>query len=374
MLYYYAVLFMMLFMGLLEQYYFKNKPIVYLLSFIIITIGLSCSISRGDYYSYYYFFHDIDIKNPTLILEPGFFWLAYLIKLCTEDEFYLFLLAASLSIIIKFLAIKKLNKFVHINCGYYFSLYFSTFLVYLDLGSIRFSIATSFLFLATIYLLERKYKIFYIVIILGILFHKSLMLALVLPILTQRKYLRTFLIISIISGLLLISLSKNEYIINILNSNYYLSKIISYSRFGSVRITFQLIKKILLIFFFYYVFKKEIKNKGGYIYICWVVTILSFCLYGLFLSNQIIASRYLLMFGICEPIILIMIYRKLSFKSKHLYSLILFLYIIINYGHSIYSNSNHINLYLPYKNYLLGDKQPYITKSKQQELLRQSGI
>ncbi|EQB98507.1 hypothetical protein B738_24317 [Photorhabdus temperata subsp. temperata M1021] len=92
MLYYYAVLFMMLLMGLLEQYYFKNKnkTIIYLLSFSIITVGLSCSISRGDYYSYYYYFHDIDITNPIPVFEPGFFWMTYLIKLCTKDEFYLF--------------------------------------------------------------------------------------------------------------------------------------------------------------------------------------------------------------------------------------------------------------------------------------------
>ncbi|WP_164834935.1 EpsG family protein [Photorhabdus temperata] len=76
--------------------------------------------------------------------------------------------------------------------GIIFPYIFSTFLIYLDLGSIRFSIATSFLFLSTIYLLERKYKSFYILIILGIIFHKSLMLALILPILTQKKYLRIF--------------------------------------------------------------------------------------------------------------------------------------------------------------------------------------
>lgn len=75
--------------------------------------------------------------------------------------------------------------------------------------------------------------------------------------------------------------------------------------------------------------------------------------------SQITASRYLLMFGICEPIMIILIFKNLKLSSKYMGSIIIILFVLLNYTHSITANNNEINLYLPYKNYFLGDTQLY---------------
>ncbi|MFD1244749.1 EpsG family protein [Paralysiella testudinis] len=339
--------------------------------FVVITITISASISRGDYYSYYHFFHSIDLHYPEPNVELLFFWMNYWIKYITNNEFYMFFIATSLAMLLKFYALRNLRLLndLKINYGYYFCLYFSTFLIYLDLGSIRFAIATSFLFVASTYLVANRVRWFYFYILIGILFHASLLPALLIPTLLKGRRSIKFFYICLIIGLVFILSINNSIIVNILSSNFYTSKILGYLRFGGITITFQLVKKIVIFTAFYFILKEEIKNKASYVYICWIVSLFSFSLAALFFISQLTVSRYLLMFGICEPIMLILIFRKVNLSSKYALILLLVIYVATNYGYSIYANSNEINLYLPYKNYLLGDTQPYRSKNILDEML-----
>ncbi len=361
MISYYLILFLVFIFGVIEQYDKKHKKVFVVFLFVFLLVSLGASISRGDYYSYHYYFSDIDLSDPTPKMELGFFYFSYLIKFFTEDSFYLFFYSSVLCFILKFFSLKRLNRIsgYYFNYGYFFCLYFAIFLIYLDIGSIRFAIATSFLLLALTYLLEGKNKKYYLLILLGMSFHMSVIVALVIPTLFHKRKSMSFFMVCLGVGVLVFILFHSSFVQNILNSNYYLSKIIGYSRFGSVVITFQLVKRLALLFIFYWIFKKEIKNRESLIYLTWVVSVFSMSMWSFFMVSQVTVSRYLLMFGICEPIMLILMFKKFNLSSKKVYSSFLVMYVVLNYSYSIVNNSNDVNLYLPYKNAFLGDKQPY---------------
>ncbi|CBJ88203.1 hypothetical protein; putative exported protein [Xenorhabdus nematophila ATCC 19061] len=54
-----------------------------------------------------------------------------------------------------------------------------------------------------------------------------------------------------------------------------------------------------------------------------------------------------------------MIFNKLTNSSKIFSAFIILIYVVVSYKHGLSVNNNMINLYLPYKNYFIGDTQAY---------------
>ncbi|CAM3503634.1 EpsG family protein [Xenorhabdus nematophila] len=362
MLPYYLVLLSVLCLGILEQLQGNraNSVIVRFILLIILITTISGAISRGDYNSYIKIYNDIDLENPNPVFEIAFYWMMVFLKYCSFEPFSVFFVASNIAILIKFYTLYKLRqkKIYNINYGYYFFLYFASFIVYQELGSIRFAIACSFFFLSTIYLNNRSFLKYYCIIGIGFLFHNSLIVAVILPFLINRKVF-LFLFISIFIGLLLTFNIKNPAFLELAAQSHYVAKVVNYTRFGTISLSYQLIKKVLLIIIFYFLYKREIIEKRSYAYICWIISIFSFSIYFIFIISQLTASRYLLMFGICEPIIIIMIFNKLTNSSKIFSAFIILIYVVVSYKHGLSVNNNMINLYLPYKNYFIGDTQAY---------------
>ncbi|MDE9428668.1 EpsG family protein [Xenorhabdus bovienii] len=362
MLPYYLILLSVLCLGIVEQLLKDraNKILIRCVLLIILIITISGAISRGDYNSYIKIYNNINLENPNPVFEIAFYWMMVALKSCSFDPFSVFFAASSITILIKFYTLYKLKqkRIYNINYGYYFFLYFASFIVYQELGSIRFAVACSFFFLATIYLNNKKFLKYYCFIGIGFLFHNSLIVAVVLPFFLNRNIF-LFLFISIFVGLLLIFNIENPTFLELAAQSHYFSKVINYTRFGTISVSYQLIKKILLLVIFYILYKKEIIEKQSYAYICWITSIFSFSIYFIFIISQLTASRYLLMFGICEPIMIIMIFNKLTKNLKILSVFVISIYVVISYKHGLSSNNNIINLYLPYKNYFMGDTQLY---------------
>ncbi|MEQ1975649.1 EpsG family protein [Xenorhabdus sp. SGI240] len=362
MLPYYLILLSVFCLGIVEQLQKNrtNKLLIRFILLIILIITISGAISRGDYNSYVKIFNNINLENPNPVFEVAFYWMMVAFKYCLFEPFSVFFAASSIAILIKFYTLYKIKRknLYDINYGYYFLIYFSSFIVYQELGSIRFAIACSFFFLATVYLNNRNFFKYYCFIGIGFLFHNSLIAAIILPFLMKRNIF-LFLFMSVSIGFILIFNRENPIFLEFAAQSHYLSKIINYTRFGTIFISYQLIKKIFLLIVFNILYKKEITEKKSYAYTCWIISIFSFSIYSIFMISQLTASRYLLMFGICEPIMIIMILNKLT-KNLRIFSVFFILiYVVISYKHGLSANNNIINLYLPYKNYFIGDTQPY---------------
>lgn len=255
-----------------------------------------------------------------------------------------------------------LNKLtsLKINYCFYFLIYLSFFLIYLDIGSIRFSLACSFLLVSFIFLIGGKYFYSVGMIFLASSFHASAIVTVLFIYVYKKNIDFYFLIFSFFLGLLLITLSSSSLVYDLFSANYYFSKIINYSRFGSAILTLQLVKKIILMGVFYFLFKRDIYNQGDeLVKLCWRVYLFGFSLWCLFMLSQVAVSRYLLMFSILEPIMFILILRKFDLRSRIIVLWLMICFLFSNYIYVIQSNSNEVNLYLPYKNFILGDLQPY---------------
>lgn len=348
--------------SMIEAYTRKNsnKYILHLYLFVYLSVFVSASISRGDYSSYINIFRNIDFSHLNAVFEPVFYYMLVAIKYINLNENFLFLISASLAILIKYRALftLKKNHQININYSFFFLIYCALFLTYFELGSIRFGIASAFFLWASTFLNNNSRK-YLIIITIGSLFHTSLLVTLVIPFILRRKPLLVFTLL-FFTGCLLSYLLKNAAFISFISSNLFLSKIINYSRFGSITITAQLIKKILILSMFFLVFKKEISNKNSYIYSIWSLSVFGLGLYFLFASNQLIASRYLLLFSVIEPIMIILLFHKFNKISKALLVLpILIMMLFVNFSSTLYRNNNVVNVYLPYKNFLLGDEQVF---------------
>lgn len=359
---YILILSFILLLSVLEQLMKKYKfNISRLVLFFFILVFICGSISRGDYYSYLYYYERIDLIEPEIEFEYGFFWLSYFIKLISENYFHFLFIISVIGFLLKFYFLHKLEKTLsmHINYALFFSIYLSSFMIYLDVGSIRFSLACSILLVALVFLLERKYIYYILLISIASFFHASVIVAIVFPYVYKNNRMGYALFIGVIIGLLMIAFNSS-FMKELFSMNYYLYKIISYNRHGTAILTFQLMKKILVLITFYWIFKRDIKEqKNGIVYLCWQVYLFGFVLWGIFMISQVIVSRYLLMFSVIEPLMIILMLSRFKLKMRVIFFPVVIFYIFLGYVYSIKNNSNEINLYLPYKNFIFGDKQPY---------------
>lgn len=330
-----------------------SRLAVHIALFLTLNFFISASTSRGDYDSYYDFYTDIDINSPQQVFEIGFFWLSYLIKLTLGNSpGWLFVITAFITISLKFYILSEIDKYSDkkINFSLYFLIYISLCLVYLDIGSIRFSIATSFVFLSLTFLHRDKHLKFIATIFFATLFHASALAALPLFLIKKFKAEKlTFIIYGCLGALLFASSSFQSY----LELDYYTSKIIGYARYGSITFSFQTLHILLAFIAFTAFHKKEITGRNGLIYSIWLFSLYSICLAMLFAINQLTVSRYLLMFSTVEPLLIIAAINKINGKYKPSVIAIGTLLLIPVFIYSLANNSDDINLYLPYKNWLI---------------------
>lgn len=326
------------------RYSYKfNKYYIFTYSFILfIFIGFRDK-TGGDWQVYLNNFKFYG-ENFSFFLRSdiGYELLSYLVY-STTGNFYV------LNIIIGLFNIFCLYKFIIQLKNPVLAFFVSLPLIILILfmGFIRQGIAFSFLLLALTYIKNSNLKTYYLLIVIGILFHKSLIFFLILGIFIDKKIIFKILIF-FLSIFILLFFFKD--IVSLYDTYLGKYKGVYYdaSRGATVRIALNLIPAIFLLSF-RNKFKANINEKSFYV-------ILSFVLLLMFLIKDL-AITFVDRFNYYLIILQLYVFGNLenfNFENKNIIIIfkyfILFSYIFIYLFWLIYAN--HRIGWLPYKNIL----------------------
>lgn len=192
-----------------EDYIKKNSKFykmlkIFLILMIVLMVGLRGIIGADTYRYYLLYMNTPELDNMTWnylmgnYIEPGYILLNSFVK-TLGIGFYGALILSSLITMI------NLYRFFNYFSKYFFyslTFYYIRWLFLKDFNQIRNGIASSFLLVSFIFLKEKKYKKFIFIILLGSLFHKTIIIGLTLPLFltffNNKKYQYIILIICFI--------------------------------------------------------------------------------------------------------------------------------------------------------------------------------
>lgn len=248
-------------------------------------------------------FQDYIIDTKVAILsEPLYKSLNYIISRFTNNPSWILFLLSLLTVSFVFMGFYKYKKKFHLWWGM-FLFYFTFF--NMSLNIMRQLLASSILFFSIHYIFERKIKKYYLFVILGVGFHASCVIGIVLPLLYSlinnkkiKKYNKIIILIIIFFSLLFIAnMDKiTIYLVNfgLLRDNYL--KYINPSVFGSYFSLKRLLLNIFELFLIFLFWKKIKKFYPEYIYV-WLLAILGFIFSQIgFISTYIIRISYYFIF------------------------------------------------------------------------------
>lgn len=148
-----------------------NKALFWIFGFFLFLLAAFRSESQSpDYSAYLLMYQDYD----TLIVEPSFTAISWLVKTVFDNSLFLFIIYAFLAVFIKLKAIQQYSPLLLLGLLTYISL---TYIIQ-EHAQIRAGVATAFFLLAIKPLCERNLKLFLFLILCSILFHFSAIIAL----------------------------------------------------------------------------------------------------------------------------------------------------------------------------------------------------
>lgn len=338
---------------LLSTPFKSNNNIYYPLSFIsyillLIFAGFRYGIGT-DYFNYEDIFFNIHKNtNYNSGLEYGFYFLSNILPQKKEGFFSLIFITSLITNFILFLAIKNRVKDKTPQERFLILLYFFiSNLYFLPFNGIRQGIAFSCTLLSFIFIKERRFFYFLILILLGSLFHKSVLLFIPFYFIYNLN-IKNFFCLSLVfislllvkSGLFKLAISI---FISILGEKYvrYLENPVDYGGSGLGVYVY------VILFLFVYSVKFIIKNKQmetkeyNFLFLMFSIGI-SFRIFALDNIIFVRPSYYFTVFDTFFIPLFIMCFNKNRFI---VFSVITFLY-LINFLASL-SNSNGL---LPYQN------------------------
>lgn len=149
-----------------------DRYILLFLTFLVLFIPAAIRYNVGaDFESYTHIYNNLD---SYLHLEPAYLQLNIILQKLQLHPQYLFIITSALIYGVYILSIPN-SRF-----SWIYHIFFMTMLYFFSLAILRQAIALSFSLIAFQALLKRKYLLFTINIIIGILFHKSTLLVLLL--------------------------------------------------------------------------------------------------------------------------------------------------------------------------------------------------
>jgi hypothetical protein len=125
----------------------------------------------ADYFTYVDYYNDLS-NIPLTFLEPTFFVVSWLSSTVFHDYLGLFVIYSLLGVTIKGYAIKQLTPYYGISL----ILYFCSFFLLHEMTQIRVGVAAGILLLSIPYIHQRKPGVFFLLILIGCMFHYSLMI------------------------------------------------------------------------------------------------------------------------------------------------------------------------------------------------------
>jgi hypothetical protein len=170
-MWFYSVVFFAIVILLSLGYFFKFQKISYWICcfLMILMAGFRSSECCMDYPIYVDYYNNIS-SIPFTFLEPTFFIIAWLSKVLSGSVAGVFVIYSILGVSLKATAFIKLTRFYSITL----ILYFGSFFLLHEMTQIRVGVAAAFLMLSIPAIVDRKPWQFLTYIILGCLFHYSL--------------------------------------------------------------------------------------------------------------------------------------------------------------------------------------------------------
>lgn len=249
----------------------KNKKIYKSLKILVVIIIISMVGLRGlisfDSGNYFSTFKNIpNLFNLTSdylnkqVMENGYLYLNSLIKTLDFDFWMVFFIVAMISLI-------NISIFIDYFSNYFFyslAFYYTRWLFLKEFTQIRSGLACSFLYLGFIQLHKNKYRNYVLLILVGSIFHKSVLFGLTFPVFNyffSKKYLDKLVLISIfILPFINTKIYLNKVLVHILGKNsIYLTGMYS-TRNDYIGVYYSFLFLAIILFLNYY-FKKYSKLK-----------------------------------------------------------------------------------------------------------------
>ncbi|MGU8596370.1 EpsG family protein [Clostridium perfringens] len=314
------------FIDILTNYRFEKKNKIYFYIFSII-IFLLAAIRRGigyDYYHYYDIFEKINygVPNELINIEPLYYYLNRVI-----DNFnFLIIIIAIIGVLIKSIIIYKFSYDKILSLLIYFT---GIYMMY-DIGVIRQGISLTFALISIPFILERKKIKFIICILIGFMFHKSIIVFFPLYFLNYKSLKRKTIYISSIFILFISFSGINKLICDLIKKlpiDFLQEKVAYYSIITTGNINISIVKRVLFLIIFFEFYKYlNLNNKLENIFLNgYFLSVLFMALFSYIpiIGGRGTASLYMLQIFIFSTIVY-------KLKNKRLKLIVFFTIVILS--------------------------------------------
>jgi hypothetical protein len=222
------------------------------------------------------------------------------------------------------------------------------------MGSIRFGLAMGFLLISIPYIESRSLWKFLAIVLIGALFHASMLLVLFLYFLRGFNVNRKILIALILAAALIsqFNVAILGFFLNLMPEANTLMKVMNY--FNKPAALNLAILKRALFFLVFIIFYKKLKVNVPYFETLLLCYCLSLVWFLFFFNTFTTANRLSILFSVVEPVLLtgLLTLNKSTVYRFFMLAAIL-LYSFANIRHSVVALNDDYNLYLPYKLFFL---------------------
>ena len=350
---YFFIAFILFLFALCEVSYkikYNSKRVILFSLSIILLFFSSLAISRGDAIPYRDIFYGY-FSDEYGFIESGFKFLAAIINCIGFSVISFFFVVGLINISSKSLVLVNTTDYPLVGIFIWFT---ATFISQ-EMGALRFSIATSCVFLV-IYLLRTNKKLPALILIcISASMHIASLVILLLFLIEKVKLtnLRALVVLFVVLIFFYLKINIIEIIIQVAHFfvPFFADKAAAYVTIAEpARLELGILKRVAF-FLFIILVGRNIDNNSLYV----KTYFLSIILYFIFAPVNIMAQRFSILFGAIEPVIIIFILKSFDFKSrKYAFFLIAVIY-FFNLWSFLTKYSNEVNTWIPYKLFFFGD-------------------
>ncbi|MDF3828190.1 MULTISPECIES: EpsG family protein [unclassified Pseudocitrobacter] len=335
----------------------------YFVAMIILILFAGLRFDTGwDYkgYNYYYdlmptidnYFSNIEVFQ-SIYFEPGFKLLMMLSKSCGLDFYGFQFIVSLICLIIINKAIRKENSkllFVFV--------YFSTCYLFLNMSVIRQGIAVAFLYMAVSSLFDNQKKSSVIYLLIGCLFHFSLIIMLPILLVSNKNKISNKIFYVVVGGALLVYIAQIHWLkssFGIVSPlfpheiSYKINMYLDSERFGKSRdIGIGVIEKIVTFIVMLYIYKKTQSNNNLILLRFFIFYIF---IYFAFYEITVLYDRLRFYFVALNVFVYLAIFNYFRSVDKLFVYFVICAYSLFSYINIFKSDSNR-TVFIPYNSVL----------------------
>ncbi|WP_420857187.1 EpsG family protein [Vagococcus lutrae] len=323
------VLIILIILSLLETTINYKSNVLFTLVFIIIsTLNIFRFGIGSDYFNYLYLYQLYPSINSPQIFnnefhgEIGFKILAGILKYFNFNYTHFTIIISSVMFLMIYIFIKKYSKYKNLSLLMFYVMYYFT---YFNSGFRQGFTITLFLLVLLPLLLEKKLLKFYIITIILSLFHSSVLVVLILPLIQKFKsktMLQSIFFISIISLVLSIIVKNNIFIFAIQKIGVSLN----YTEYSlSILAILYRLSMLVIIVYMYKLSDKALSEKDMLLLYFYFI---GFCVYIMLSTQDLLASRIHVYFKVLEIYMVPKLLSHLKLRDRIVFATVLITCII----------------------------------------------